>query len=116
MRAALASVTALFVGIALLLMGNGLHSTLLGVRAGIEAFSTTAFGVITAFFYVGWVVGSLRAPVIVRRVGHIRTFAALAAIAAVAAVACGYFIDPVHLTREGFDVLVSELVPLLAPE
>ncbi len=67
---------------ALLMLGAGLQATLLGVRATFEGFSTFVTGMVMAAYYVGYVGGSLAAPELVRRVGHIRVFAALTAVAA----------------------------------
>jgi MFS family permease len=55
---------------------------LLPVRATLEAFATTSIGLIAAAYSVGFMVGCLSMPYIVRRVGHIRAFAVCAAIAA----------------------------------
>ena len=73
---------ALLIGMALLTLGAGLQATLLGVRATLEGLSTFATGAVLAAYYVGFVIGSRAAPALVRRVGHIRVFAALAAMAA----------------------------------
>jgi MFS family permease len=73
---------ALLSGMALLMLGAGLQATLLGVRATLEGFSTLTIGVVMAGYYVGYVGGSFAAPELVRRVGHIRVFAALTAVAA----------------------------------
>jgi MFS family permease len=62
-------------------MGNTLQGTLLSVRGGIESFSPAQIGAVGAGFWVGIVVGSLRAGKLVRSVGHIRAFLALGAIA-----------------------------------
>jgi MFS family permease len=94
MPATLASVASLLFGLSLLLAGSGLLGTLLGVRAGLEGFGTRATGIVMSAFYLGWVWGSLHGPLVVRRVGHIRTFAALAALASVAATAHAYLVDP----------------------
>jgi MFS family permease len=74
--------SALLFGMALFMLGGGLQATLLGVRATLEGFSTVVIGAVMAGYYVGYVVGSVAAPRLVRRVGHIRVFAALAATAA----------------------------------
>jgi MFS family permease len=81
-REALKHSLALLLGMALLMLGAGLQATLLGVRATLEGFSTFVIGVVMAGYYVGYVGGSLAAPELVRRVGHIRVFAALTAVAA----------------------------------
>lgn len=86
--------TPLVLGVAALLLGNGLIGTLLGVRAGIEAFPTVAIGIIMSAYYLGYIAGSRLGPTLVHRVGHIRTFAALAAIAAATAGLHAIFVSP----------------------
>jgi MFS family permease len=81
-------------GVAMLLLGNGLIGTLLGVRAGIEAFPTVAVGIIMSAYYLGYIAGSRLGPAFIHRVGHIRTFAALAAIAATMAGLHAMFVGP----------------------
>lgn len=82
MPAAILSISALLLGAAMLLWGNGLQGILLPVRATIEAFSTSTIGLIASAYSLGFVVSCRYAPRIVRRVGHIRSFAVLAAIGA----------------------------------
>jgi MFS family permease len=82
MSKSIGPLSALLLGVAILFFGNGLQSVLLPVRATIEAFATTSIGLIASAYSAGFVVGCLSMPHIVRRVGHIRTFAVCAAIAA----------------------------------
>jgi MFS family permease len=65
----------------LLMLGAGLQGTLLAVRATLEQFGTFAIGLIMSCFYIGYMIGSAAAPVLVQRVGHIRVYTALSAIA-----------------------------------
>ena len=81
----LASFTALFVSAGLLLGGNGLFGTLIAVRANLEAFSPTTIGLLGSVFFAGFIAGSIWAPRLITRAGHVRTFAATGAIYAVAA-------------------------------
>lgn len=92
---ALKAAWALLTGLALLMVGTGLQGSLLGLRATIEGFSTTTTGVIMSSYYFGFVIGSLRAPAIVARVGHIRAFAALASIASSAVLIHAVAVIPV---------------------
>ena len=85
----------LMVGVAMLLLGNGLIGTLLGVRAGIEGFPTVAIGIIMSAYYLGYIAGARLGPAFIHRVGHIRTFAALAAVAATMAGLHAMFVEPV---------------------
>jgi MFS family permease len=75
----------LFFGISMIMVGSGLQSTLLGVRATIEGFPTYTTGIIMSMYYVGFMFGSHYTPLMLRGVGHIRVFAALASIASVTA-------------------------------
>ncbi len=72
----------LFAALALLLLGNGLLGSLVGIRAELEGFDTILTGVVLAFYFIGFVVGSQLAPIAVTRVGHVRVFSGLASLAA----------------------------------
>lgn len=67
----------LFLGLMLLMVGNGLQGTLLGIRGAIEGFSPTEMSLIMSAYFVGFLFASNRAPRMIRRVGHVRVFAAL---------------------------------------
>ena len=69
---------ALLFGILLLMLGNGIQGTLLGLRGEIEGFSTFEMSIIMAGYFVGFLGGSRATPYLIRRVGHVRVFAALA--------------------------------------
>jgi len=84
----------LFLGIAMMMLGNGLQVSLLGLRATTEGFPTATTGLIMSAYYVGFLAGSTLAPRIVRNVGHVRVFAALASLASTAALIHAVFIDP----------------------
>jgi len=85
---------ALFVGIAFIMLGNGLQSSLLGLRASIESFPTLVIGFVMSGYFFGILVGSILAPKLVQRVGHIRVFGALSSLASISILAHGLFIDP----------------------
>ncbi|GAB5436672.1 MFS transporter [Falsiruegeria mediterranea] len=74
----LSSAWALLLGICLLLVGNGLQGTMLGVRGDIEGFSTFEMSIVMSAYFIGFLGGSRMAPNMIRRVGHVRVFAALA--------------------------------------
>ncbi|WP_323036976.1 MFS transporter [Pararhodobacter sp.] len=73
----LASSWALLLGLLLLMLGNGMQGTLLGIRGAIEDFSTTQMSIVMSCYFVGFLFGSRMAPEMIRRVGHVRVFAAL---------------------------------------
>ena len=69
---------ALLLGMLLLMVGNGLQGTLLGIRGEIEGFSTSSMSLVMSAYFLGFLGGSRLAPRMIRRVGHVRVFAALA--------------------------------------
>ncbi|MEH6629295.1 MAG: MFS transporter [Halopseudomonas aestusnigri] len=94
MLTAITNSWALLLGVAFLMLGNGLQSTVLGVRANIEGFSTEATGVVMTCYFVGYLVGSFITPKALSRVGHVRVFAALASLSSASALLHAVFIDP----------------------
>lgn len=76
----LSSAWALLLGIGLLMIGNGMQGTLLGIRGAIENFSTFQMSIVMSAYFVGFLGGSRMAPGMIRRVGHVRVFAALASM------------------------------------
>ena len=81
MLAAISSAWALLLGIALIMLGNGLQNTLLGVRATLEGFGTGVTGLVMTAYFAGFVAGSVIVPRLLANVGHVRVFAALASLA-----------------------------------
>lgn len=80
----LGSAWALLFGMFLLMLGNGMQGTLLGIRGQIEGFDTFLMSIVMSAYFVGFLGGSRLAPRMIQRVGHVRVFAALAsAISAV---------------------------------
>ncbi len=84
----------LLLGMGVLMLGAGLQSTLLALRATLEGFPTPVTGVIMSGYYVGYLVGTRIAPPLLRKVGHVRVFAALAAGASAAILIQSCFINP----------------------
>ena len=68
----------LLMGMMFLMVGNGLQGTLLGVRGELEGFSTLELSIVMSAYFVGFLGGSRLTPHLIRRVGHVRVFAALA--------------------------------------
>ena len=75
-------------------VGAGLQGTLLGVRATLEGFPPVVIGAVMAAYYVGYVAGSLAAPSLIHRVGHIRVFAALSSVTCAAILLQSVFLQP----------------------
>ncbi len=53
---------ALLLGMMLLMLGNGLQGTLLGVRGEIEGFSTFEMSLVMSAYFIGFLGGSRLAP------------------------------------------------------
>lgn len=91
----LSSAWALLMGIGLLMVGNGLQGTLMGVRGQIEGFSTFEMSYIMSGYFIGFLGGSRMAPDLIRRVGHVRVFAALASFISAVMILYPAFPNPV---------------------
>lgn len=83
---------ALLLGMMLLMIGNGVQGTLLGIRGAIEGFSTTQMSIVMSAYFVGFLFGSRMTPRMIRRVGHVRVFAALGSL--ISAVLVAYAVAP----------------------
>ena len=95
MLATIRSVFSLLASYGLLLLANGMFGTLLGVRSQIEGFETQSVGLIMAAYFLGLLLGALRAGNVVAAVGHIRAFAAFASIMSITALIHVMLVDPV---------------------
>ncbi|MDB6045600.1 MAG: hypothetical protein JWM63_4151 [Gammaproteobacteria bacterium] len=84
----------LLLGMGVLMLGAGLQGTLLGLRATLEGFPTPVTGVVMSCYYLGYLLGTVAAPRLLRQVGHIRVFAALAAVASAAILVQASFVHP----------------------
>jgi len=94
MLSTVSSISSLLAGIAILLTGMGLMGTMLAVRAGVEQFSDGVTGIVMAAYFVGFSVGAYVCPAVIRRVGHVRAFAAMASIASTTAIVHAMVVDP----------------------
>ncbi len=90
---AIAPVAALLIGVAILLTGQGLQGTLLPVRATLEDFPTLAVGIIGATYFLGFTIGCWQGTGLVKRVGHVRVFAAMTALASASPLLHGMWIN-----------------------
>lgn len=88
------SLWTLLLGVGLLMMGNGLQGSLLGVRASAADFGNSVTGMVMSAYFVGFLAGSVLTPRKLREVGHVRVFAALASITSVAILVHALFVDP----------------------
>ncbi len=84
----------LLLGMMLLMLGNGIQGTLLGIRGSIEGYDAGSMSLVMSAYFVGFLLGSRRAPAMIRRVGHVRVFAALASMISAAFVLYAAAPDP----------------------
>jgi MFS family permease len=85
---------ALFIGIGLLMIGNSMQGTLLGIRGSLENFNPTVMGFVMAAYFIGFLGGSWLTPGLIRNVGHVRVFAALASLISAAFIIYAVFVNP----------------------
>ncbi|SES40754.1 Predicted arabinose efflux permease, MFS family [Tranquillimonas rosea] len=94
MNQVLSGVWPLLLGIVLIMLGNGMHFTLIGLRGGIEGFSAAELSIITSGYFAGFLSGARLGPVLIRRVGHVRVFAALGSFMSAGLIAFPLLTDP----------------------
>ena len=105
MLTVLRSSWALLLGILMLMLGNGMQGTLLGIRGGIEGFTTGEMSYVMSAYFLGFLFGSRMAPNMIRRVGHVRVFAALASM--ISAVLVLYAVAPNWIAWAALRVVIG---------
>lgn len=93
---------ALFLGMILLMVANGLLVTLLTIRGAGLGFSEFTISLMQAAYPLGALVGTAAAPKMVEKVGHIRAFSALASLVSIAAILHLLTSDPVSWSMMRF--------------
>ncbi len=94
MLSSMKKVWPLFLGLSLIGVFIGASGSLVGLRAAHEGFDTWVTGLIMSANYIGFLLGAFRVPKVIKRVGHIRTFAALTALSSVTILLFPLLIDP----------------------
>ena len=90
----LSGVWALLLGIVLIMLGNGMHFTLIGLRGGIEGFSAAELAIVTSGYFMGFLSGARLTPLLIQRVGHVRVFAALGSLMSAALISFPLLAEP----------------------
>ncbi|MEM7546656.1 MAG: MFS transporter [Pseudomonadota bacterium] len=80
MLTVLKSSWALLLGMFLLMFGNGLQGSLIGIRGDLEGFDPGVLSYVVSAYFLGFIAGSWAAPALLRKVGHVRVFAAMASL------------------------------------
>ena len=94
MIAAISQVRSLLLAIFMLMAGSGFMATLLSLRLERAGQSTIVIGAVATIYFAGLIVGALRSGHIVRRVGHIRAFAAFVALLSASTLGYAQFAHP----------------------
>ena len=85
---------ALFIGMFMLMVGNGLQGTLLGLRGEQEGFSTLALSIVMSAYFLGFLFSSRYTPELIRRVGHVRVFAAMGSLISAVLICYPILLEP----------------------
>ena len=94
MKHMLMGIAPLLVGVFFIMLGNGMQFTLVGLRGDFEGFSATALAVVTSAYFVGFLMGARAAPALIRRVGHVRVFAAAGSFLSASLIALPLVAEP----------------------
>ena len=95
MLASILPVRSLLTAIFVMMAGSGFLSTLIGLRLERAGSGTMIIGLVATAYFGGLVLGALRAGSIVRRVGHIRAYAAFVALLSASTLTYALFQQPV---------------------
>ncbi len=86
MQRALIDNWALFLGMMMLMVANGLLVTLLSIRGAGLGFSPLTISIMQSCYPLGALIGTITVPALIEKVGHIRVFSALASLVSVASI------------------------------
>lgn len=89
---------ALLLGMLLLMIGNGLQGSLLGVRGADAGFSAGTMSIVMSGYFAGFLLASRTVPGMIRRVGHVRVFAALGSFVSAVLILFPAVQDPIAWT------------------
>src|SRR5271166_2241419 len=92
--AAFSSIAALLLSVLLLIGGNALIGVITPLRARIDGFPDLTVGLLGSAYFAGMLAGTLFAPAIIRRGGHIRAFAAFVSLAVASVILMPVFVSP----------------------
>lgn len=84
------------VSLILLIMGSGLFTTFISIRLEMAGSSREMIGIVASAFYGGILLGSLRSPQWIARIGHLRALVALCAANSAFILLHALWIDPIY--------------------
>lgn len=94
MLSTLRLVSSLLLGVALLMVGVGALSTIIGFRMGESGVPSSVVGIVTSMYFVGLAMGTGFCHRLISNVGHIRAFASLGSLMSAATLAHALTADP----------------------
>ncbi len=94
MTTAFSPIAALLLSVLMLIGGNSLIGIVTPLRARIEGFPDLTVGLLGSVYFAGMLAGTLAAPAIIRRGGHIRAYAAFVALAIVSVILMPVMLTP----------------------
>ena len=95
MLQAILPVRSLLIAIFMLMAGGGFMNTLVSVRLERAGSSAMVIGLVGTAYFAGLVIGALRVPALIRRVEHIRAFAAFVAVISASTLVYAVYRNPV---------------------
>ena len=88
------SILSPLLSLAIVMIAVGLFSTFVPLRLTLDGHSAFITGGVTAAYFAGLVLGSVRAERFIAQVGHIRTFSAFASLTGAIAILMGFMVSP----------------------
>lgn len=88
------SIFSILMGLGFIGVGNGLLNISIPSKATQFGFDPFLIGLLTAFYYLGFLLGCFVTPRVVKKVGHIRSFTCFAAMLCIASLSFAYDHSP----------------------
>jgi len=84
------------ISLILLILGSGLFTTFISIRLELAGSGNEIIGLIASAFYAGLLLGSIRSPTWVSKLGHLRALVALCAANSAIILLHALWIDPIY--------------------
>ena len=94
MKSLLLPLISLLSGVGMLVVGTGLLFAVIGLQTLAADFPVLVTGLINSAYFAGFVYGTYACPAVIRRVGHIRAFAAMASVASTLPILLALWLNP----------------------
>lgn len=88
-----AQLGALILATSLIQLANGFFTTVVSLRLGLEAFNPAFEGLVMSAYFVGFALGSASCGSLLKRIGHIRSYAAFGGIVIAATAAMSVVVE-----------------------